>query len=106
VTQERVVVQRARVRGASAQPGPSVPREKRTRSGVSAVGAPYRNTRARSRSVDPKPKPGPKSQLARRRGDQGGRGKGKAKQEALILIEDDVNVKEKHVPRKTLGRSL
>ena len=96
MTQERVVVQRARVRGASAQPGPSVPRETRTRGGVSAVAAPYRNTRARSRSVDPQPQPqpGPKSQLARQRGNQGGRGKGKAREEALVSIEEDVHVEE------------
>ena len=81
MTQERVVVQRARVRGASAQPGPSVPRETRTRGGVPAVGAPDRNTRARSRSVDPQPQP--KS-----------RGKGKAKEKALVSIERDVHVED------------
>lgn len=50
VVSEERVVQRARVRGVSAQPGPSVPRERRIQGGVAA---PDRNVRARIRSVKP-----------------------------------------------------
>lgn len=89
VTQE---LQRARVRGATAQPGPSVPRETRTRGGVAPAEAPFRNTRVRSRSVDPQPEPEPGR--ARLRNEQGGRVKGKAREDMLVAIEEDVQVDE------------
>ncbi|KAF8437512.1 hypothetical protein L210DRAFT_3545855 [Boletus edulis BED1] len=92
MTQERVVVQRARVRGASAQPGPSVPKETRTGGGVVTVEAPFRNTRARSRSVDVQPAP-----ESRRTRQEREKGKGKAKEkekEVLVSIEEDVVVEE------------
>lgn len=95
-TRERVVP-RPRVRGASAQPGPSVPRATRARgSGVATVETPYRNTRARSPSVDPQHQPVSVSESKRpkQRGDEGGRGKGKAREEVLVSTEEDVQVEE------------
>lgn len=88
LTEERVVVQRAQVRGASAHPGPSMPRERlsRTQGGIANVDAPYRDTRARSRSVEPH------SQPPRQREDRGGRGKGKTKEDALV--EEDMGLEE------------
>lgn len=98
VNRERVVVQRAHVRGASAQPGPSVPREKRIRGDVEAVNAPHRNTRARSRSADPQPQPKPESQVLRRE-NRGSKGKAKAKEVVVVPIEEDVDLEEE--PRET-----
>ena len=91
--EEHTVGIRIPVRGASAEAGPSVPREKRARSAV-AVDTPFRNTRAWLQSVEPQSQP--------QRKDERDDGKRKIKDEVLM---EDIHIKEERGARHVSGTS-
>ena len=104
-TRERLVAQRARVRGASAQPGPSVTKETRARAVVPVVEVLVsRSTwiRSRSGSVEPQAQTQahPASQSAQQQRGQGGKGKGKAREETPVSTEEDAHIEIEEDPKE------